>query len=313
MSTAPPVTVIGLGPMGQAMVRTLLAGGHPVTVWNRTASRADGVVADGAVLAATPADAVAGSELVILSLTDYQAMYDVLTGAPSSLAGRTIVNLSSDSPDRTRDAAAWAANHGARFVAGGVMAPAPMVGTEAAYVYYSGPVEAFEAHRATLVRIGAARFVGEDPGLAQLMYQAHLDVFLTTLSSLLHATALVGAAGIKATDFLPELIETVRGIPEMLTAGDELPGSSIDAGVHPGDLSTVTMTGATADHVVAASEAAGIDLGLPRAVQAHYRRAIEDGHGGDGWTRIIDGIRSPSETGRTDVAWPQSAADTGGR
>ena len=37
MSTAAPVTVIGLGPMGQAMVRTLLAGGHPVTVWNRTA------------------------------------------------------------------------------------------------------------------------------------------------------------------------------------------------------------------------------------------------------------------------------------
>ena len=32
----PPVTVIGLGPMGQAMARALLAGGHPVTVWNRT-------------------------------------------------------------------------------------------------------------------------------------------------------------------------------------------------------------------------------------------------------------------------------------
>ena len=41
------VTVIGLGPMGQAMTRTLLTAGHPVTVWNRTAGRADGVVADG--------------------------------------------------------------------------------------------------------------------------------------------------------------------------------------------------------------------------------------------------------------------------
>ena len=35
----PPVTVIGLGPMGQAMARALQAGGHPVTVWNRTPSR----------------------------------------------------------------------------------------------------------------------------------------------------------------------------------------------------------------------------------------------------------------------------------
>lgn len=93
-----PVTLIGLGPMGQAMVRTLLAAGHPVTVWNRTAARADGLVSDGATLAASPGDAVAASELVILSLTDYQAMYDILGGATAKLAGRTIVNLSSDTP-----------------------------------------------------------------------------------------------------------------------------------------------------------------------------------------------------------------------
>ena len=136
-----PVTLIGLGPMGQAMVHTLLRAGHPVTVWNRTPSRADDVVAAGATLAATPADALAASELVILSLTDYQAMYDILGPATEALAGRTLVNLSSDSPDRTREGAVWAEKHGARFLTGGVMTPAPMVGTEAAYVYYSGPTE----------------------------------------------------------------------------------------------------------------------------------------------------------------------------
>jgi 3-hydroxyisobutyrate dehydrogenase-like beta-hydroxyacid dehydrogenase len=130
-----PVTVIGLGPMGQAMTRTLLAAGHPVTVWNRTAGRADGVVADGATLAATPGAAVGASDLVILSLTDYRAMHDVLGRATASLAGRTLVNLSSDTPDRTRKAATWAAGHGAAFLTGGVMVPAPMVGTEEAQVY----------------------------------------------------------------------------------------------------------------------------------------------------------------------------------
>ena len=103
------VTVIGLGPMGQAMVHSLLAAGHPVTVWNRTASRADEVVAAGAQLADSPAKAVAASDLVILSLTDYQAMYDVLGSATDELKGRTVVNLSSESPDGTRRGAAWAA------------------------------------------------------------------------------------------------------------------------------------------------------------------------------------------------------------
>jgi 3-hydroxyisobutyrate dehydrogenase-like beta-hydroxyacid dehydrogenase len=135
----PPVTVIGLGPMGRTMTRALLASGHQVTVWNRTAGRADELVVLGATKATTPADAVAAGDLVILSLTDYRAMYDIFgagsngRAAVDGLAGKVIVNLSSDTPARTREAAAWAAGHGARFLTGGVMVPAPMVGTDGAY------------------------------------------------------------------------------------------------------------------------------------------------------------------------------------
>lgn len=287
------VTVIGLGPMGQAMARTLLAAGHPVTVWNRTAARADGVVDDGATLAATPSEAVEASDLVILSLTDYQAMYDILDSATASLAGRTLVNLSSDTPDRTRKAASWAAGHDAAFLSGGVMAPAPMVGTEAAHVYYSGPAEVMENHRAALAPIGAPRYLGDDPGLSQLMYQAQLTVFLATLSALMQATAMLGTAGVKAQEALPELLATTDTVGDMMRAGEENPGVALDAGEHPGDLSTVTMMGATSDHIVEASMALGLDLALPQAVQSHYRRAIEAGHGSDNWTRIIDSIRGP--------------------
>lgn len=287
------VTVIGLGPMGQAMTRTLLTAGHPVTVWNRTASRADGVVTDGATLAATPSEAVEASDLVLLSLTDYQAMYDVLDSATESLAGRTLVNLSSDTPDRTREAATWAAGHDATFLTGGVMVPAPMVGTEAAYVYYSGRDEAMESHLATLTLLGTPKHLGEDPGLAQMMYQAQLAVFLTTLSGLMHATAMLGTAGMKAREALPELLTSADSIGDILRAGEENPGAALDAGEHPGDLSTVTMMGATSDHIVETSTSLGLDLALPLAVQAHYRRAIKDGHGRDNWTRIIDSIRGP--------------------
>ncbi|MFF7281153.1 NAD(P)-binding domain-containing protein [Streptomyces griseorubiginosus] len=288
------VTVLGLGPMGQAMTRTLLTAGHPVTVWNRTAGRADGVVTAGATLAATPGEAVEASDLVILSLTDYQAMYDILGDATASLAGRTLVNLSSDTPDRTREAATWAAAHGAGFLTGGVMVPAPMVGTEAAHVYYSGREQVMETHRAVLAALGTARYLGADPGLAQLMYQAQLAVFLTGLSALMHATAMLGTAGLKASEALPELLSFTDSIGGILRAGERKPGVALDAGEHPGDLSTVTMMGATADHIVETSASLGLDLALPRAVQAHYRQAIGNGHGSDNWTRIIDSIRQRS-------------------
>ena len=297
MSTGAPVTVIGLGPMGRAMARVLMEAGHPVTLWNRTPSRAGELVGAGATLAPTPAYAIGAAELTILSLTDYAAAYDILepaldgSGGDGVLAGKVIVNLSSDTPDAAREASAWAEGHGARFLTGGVMVPAPAVGTAAAYVYYSGPREVLEAHEPTLRLIGEPRYLGTDPGLAQVFYQAHLDVFLTALSALLHATALIRAAGAPAAGFLPDALTALAEIPAMIGDGAEL-ARRIEAGEHPGDLSTATMMGATADHILRTSERAGVELELPRAVKSHYDRAIAAGHGGDDWTSLYEVIKS---------------------
>jgi 3-hydroxyisobutyrate dehydrogenase-like beta-hydroxyacid dehydrogenase len=280
------ITVIGLGPMGQAMVDVFLSHEHRVTVWNRTASRADAVVARGATLAATPAEAVAASELVVLSLTDYQAMYDILGGI-ESLAGKTIVNLSSDTPDASREAGAWVRGRGGAFVTGGVMVPAPMVGAEGAYVYYSGPAEEFDAYADELALLGRPEYVGVDDGLAQLWYQAQLDVFLTSLAAFLHAAALLAEAGVKPSEFAPAAASTFQLAAPFL---DEA-AQSIEAGEHPGDLSTVLMMGATADHVVGASEASGVDAALPKAVQSLYRKAIEAGHGRSNWTSLYEVLK----------------------
>ncbi|MGN9914447.1 NAD(P)-dependent oxidoreductase [Phytohabitans sp. LJ34] len=286
-----PVTVIGLGPMGRAMAAAMMRAGHPVTVWNRTPGRADGLVAQGATRAASPAAAVAGGELIVLSLTDYPAMYDILGPVAGLLAGKTLVNLSSDTPDASREAAQWAAKHGAAFVTGGVMVPAPAVGGPGAYVFYSGPQDVFALHEPALKVIGEPKYLGADPGLAQLFYQAHLDVFLTALSSLLHATALVTAAGVPAAEFLPGALDTLTGIPTMIGDGLEL-ARELEAGEHPGDLSTALMMGATADHILRTSTQAGVDIELPTAVKSHYDRAIAAGHGTRNWTALYEVIKA---------------------
>jgi 3-hydroxyisobutyrate dehydrogenase-like beta-hydroxyacid dehydrogenase len=279
-----PVTLIGLGPMGQAMVRKFLAAGHPTTVWNRTASRADALVEAGAVRAATPAEAVAASELIVLSLTDYQAMYDILGQAEDALSGRVIANLSSDSPQKTREAAEWLAERGAQLIAGGVMVPAPMVGEEGAYVFYSGPRAVFEAHEPTLRVLGRPDYRGSDPALAQLFYQSLLTVFLTALAGELQAAALIGSAGVSAKELAPYIRETL----ELAAMYADETAKDVDARSYPGDLSTATMMGATADHIVATSKAAGLDTVLPDAVKSLYDRAIAAGHGGDNWTSLYE-------------------------
>lgn len=285
-----PVTLIGLGPMGQAMVRALQRGGHQVTVWNRTASRADGVVADGATRATTPAEAVAASELIILSLTDYAAMYQILDTDGVRLTGKTVVNLSSDTPEVTRDAAAWVAERGGRFISGGVMVPENMVGVDGAYVFYSGPEEDFRRHEAALRPIGRTDYVGADVGRAQLFYLAQLDIFLTSLSAYMHATALLASAGVTAREFLPWAKDNFDTVSSYL----DVSSAEIDAGDYPGDQATNQMMGATALHILQASRAASIDSALPEAVKSHYDRAAAAGRGKEGWTALIDFMKKPA-------------------
>lgn len=281
------VTVIGLGPMGQAMVNAFLDKGHRVTVWNRTASKADALEARGATLTATVEEAVGAGGPVILSLTDYDAMYAILEPAGESLAGRVIVNLSSDTPGRAREAAAWFAGRGAEYLTGGVMVPPSGIGDPEASTYYSGPKEVFEAHRPTLEVLTGTDYRGVDPGLAPLYYQIDVDLFWTSLVGWLHAVTLARANGITAAEFLPSAARSLAGMPRFL----EFYTPRVDAGEHPGDVDRVAMGVASVEHVLHTAEESGVDTALPAAVLELFRRAAAAGHADDSLTSLVDVMR----------------------
>ncbi|WP_169803790.1 NAD(P)-binding domain-containing protein, partial [Actinomadura rubrobrunea] len=134
-----PVTVIGLGSMGTALARAFLRAGHPTTVWNRTPEKADGLVAEGAVRAATVAEAASAAELIVICVLDHRAVRAILDAAGDALAGRVVVNLTSSTPEEARQAAARAAERGVRYLDGAIMAVPTMIGSERALIFYGGP------------------------------------------------------------------------------------------------------------------------------------------------------------------------------
>ncbi|WP_243858254.1 NAD(P)-binding domain-containing protein [Mycobacterium sp. DL440] len=75
------VSVLGLGPMGQALAGALLDANYPTTVGNRTAAKADALRARGALWADTPAEAAAASNLILVNVVDQAAADAVLTAA----------------------------------------------------------------------------------------------------------------------------------------------------------------------------------------------------------------------------------------
>jgi 3-hydroxyisobutyrate dehydrogenase-like beta-hydroxyacid dehydrogenase len=84
-SQTPAVSLLGLGPMGEPMARNLLTSYGPITVWNRTASRADGLAALGAGIARRPRDAAAPITLTVLP--DLVHVQSLLDGEGGLLAG----------------------------------------------------------------------------------------------------------------------------------------------------------------------------------------------------------------------------------
>ncbi|MFD0491247.1 NAD(P)-binding domain-containing protein [Saccharopolyspora spinosporotrichia] len=151
---AAPVTVVGLGPMGYALAEAFLAAGHPTTVWNRSAHKADPLVAEGAVRAATAAEALAASDLAVVCVADYAAMHAALDHCGTALSGKVLVNLCSGTPQEAREALTWATAHGAGYLDGAIMVPVEVIGTPSSVVFYSGAREPFDAHRNTLDALG---------------------------------------------------------------------------------------------------------------------------------------------------------------
>ncbi|MFD9795033.1 NAD(P)-dependent oxidoreductase [Streptomyces sp. NPDC059070] len=286
------MTVLGLGNMGRALAGAFLAAGHPATVWNRSAGRADELVARGAALAASAEEAVRASDLTVVSLVDYDAAEAVLGPLAEAGAfdgGRVLVNLTSDTPERSRTAAAWAAGHGISYLDGSVLVPTTVVGTPEALVLYSGDRAVFSAHEGVLGALGGrAVFLGEDPGTAAVYDLAMLDFFFTAMSGLIHAFALAGAEGVKAAELAPHL-DTISSILPPLAGAM---AGHVDAGEHPGVLGNLTMETANLDHILHLARARGLDVSVLEAVRAIAGRSLAKGHGGDDWSRTVDEVRA---------------------
>lgn len=285
------VTVLGLGPMGAALARTLRAADLPTTVWNRTPERSEPLRELGARVAAEPAAAVRDSELIVVCLRDHAATREVIGGIePGVLAGRTVVNLSSATPTEARTTAGWAAERGLNWLSGAIMVPTPLIGSPEALVLYAGDRALFDRHAATLrVLAGRSEHVGTDHAGASLLDTAMLEVFFAGLTAFLHAAAVTGAHGVGARSFLPYALRAWEIVPASL----EGLAADVDAGRYPGTEDNLAMELAAFEHMVATSDEAGLDGRLPRVFRDLAAAAVEAGHGADGYSRLVELLRKP--------------------
>ncbi|GAA2588782.1 NAD(P)-binding domain-containing protein [Actinomadura fulvescens] len=282
-SSARRVAVIGTGAIGGAVARRLLAEGHHVVVWNRTASRSADLVNAGARPAGSIGEAASSAELILLTLTDYAAVRQCLAQLDGDLSGRTIVVMCTGTADEARQAARQVAALGAHYLDAGVQASPEMIGTEAATILYSGSRPAFERHHAILGLLSEPRFVGETPEAAAIWDLALFGVWYDAQLGLLRALDTVREADIDVAEFArtaaTQLGHVVTAVPATVS---ELREADYPAG--PANL---------AEHLTVVRHLIGLragrrlgDGGLP-PVAARIEELIADGRGDEGLTAAI--------------------------
>ena len=283
-----PLTLLGTGAMGTALARVWLAAGHEVTVWNRTAARAEPLAAEGATVAASAAAAVAANRLVIVCLLDDVSVGEALDGA--DLAGRDLVNLTTGTPAQGRARADWAEARGARFLDAGIMAVPPMIGApdSGGYVFYSGSPELFEEHRDTLAVPAGTRFVGADPGFAALHDVALLSAMSGMFAGITHAFALIRPEDIAPKDFAPLLADWLTAMaPAAHQSADRLQSGDYTRDV----VSNLAMQVAGNATLLHTAEEQRVSPELLTPYMELMERRLAQGHGdedGAGMVELLD-------------------------
>lgn len=286
------VSVIGLGEMGQALAGSFLRNGYPTTVWNRTSEKADALVKQGAVLTATPAEAILASPVVIICVLDYAAVHEILDPLGDILKDRVVFNLTNGTPKEARDTARWAKQRGYDYIDGGIMAVPQIIGTEAAFVLYSGGnKKSFDSNKTLLDVMGAANYVGEDAGLASLLDLAMNGAMYGMLGGAMHAISVVATEGITAQDFSSELLipylSAITGIIPNLARQFDTKEFSV------GVSAKLAMQQVGFRNIRKASEDQGISSELLDPIQSLMDRRVAAGFPDDDFSAVTELFKVP--------------------
>lgn len=214
------------------MVRHFLDGGTGVTVWNRTESKARALEADGATVAASPEDAVAGAERVHFVLPDDVVVDAILERIGPSLPRATVVvDHSTTLPEATKARAERMRIGGVRYIHAPVFMSPQMAADGVGLMLVSAPQADFDAVRAALEAMtGEVWYLGERPDLASA-YKLFGNCMLFAISGgLADVIAMARANGIEPIDALSVFSKfqagnIIQGRGPRMARGDVTPPS----------------------------------------------------------------------------------------
>ena len=257
----------GLGHMGLPMATRLADAGLPLTVWNRTASRAAPLAGRGVPVAGSLPELAAGSDVLITMLADgpaAQAVWSALL--PACRPGGVGVDMSTTGPAAAREIAAEAGRHGVAFLDAPVSGSTALAAQGTLITMVGGPADALDQVRPVLAALTARQVHIGPSGAGAAMKLAVNIMIAATNQAVAEALALAADAGITPASAYDTLAASAVSSPFLGYKRDAYLG---------GDAPVAFTTALMAKDLELALSLAG-HAGLALPVAAAARRSLAD-------------------------------------
>jgi 3-hydroxyisobutyrate dehydrogenase len=278
----------GLGIMGGPMARNLRQAGYELSVYTRTAEKAERFAAEhGARAAATPAEAAEGADAFVTMVPDVPEVEQVLLGEDGAVAAlpesALVVDVSTISPTASRAIGERVAPHD--FIEAPVSGSKPRAEDGTLTIFAGGTPEAFERAR-PLFDVMGERIVHVGPlGHGQMAKLLTNTMGAVNAAVLAEAGGTAKAAGIDEEAFL-EVAAGSAGASAMLN----LKGRPMFEETWEPVLFKLEHMLKDVRHTLGEAETLGIDLKLPALAESFYARAAENGHGEEDFAAVYTGV-----------------------
>ncbi len=288
--------------MGAPMASNLLLAGFHLTVYNRTASKAEPLLAKGAHRAARAGDVAHPGGIVVSMLADDASLDHLVTG-PDALAERLApdgihISMTTVSPAVTRKLASYHEQHGSVMVSAPVFGRPPAAEAKKLWICTSGPAASKAKIRPILDALGQGVFdFGEDAGAANVVKLAGNFMIAASFEAISEALAMTQKSGVDPVAAIEMLTHTIFASPVYQNYGAAIAhrryspaGFRLPLGLKDIDLVLKTAT------------EANVPMPTASLLRDRFISAIAKGRSDMDWAAIALGVSDDAGLGTPDDA-----------
>ncbi len=279
------ISVIGLGAMGGALAHTLLQNGYAVTVWNRTAEKAEPLVAAGATVAGSAAEAVAASPATITCVASHDQTMALLEGFATSLQGKTIIELSTGSATGAEALAELLSENGADWLIGIINAYPTAIGKPETVLTMVGAADAWETWKPVINTLGgSSTHVGAEAGMVAALFAALFTTRQGFMFGMIYGGLVCKKAGIPLDTFASQVPVSLGVLPSYHKYfADTVPGGNFD-----NPPATMTTYAAALDDALSTFKDVGAPAELPQLFSDLAHKGLDAGLSDKALTALVE-------------------------